>query len=106
MDGTALYELVVAGFVAQLMGYDLTLAQQFIMVATALLASIGTAAVPMASLVAMTIIFTAIDLPFEAVALVLPVDRPLDMLRTATNVFSDTCGAVTIASSENETLKV
>ena len=76
------------------------------MVVTALLASIGTAAVPMASLVTMTIIFSAVGLPFEAVALILPVDRPLDMLRTATNVLSDTCGAVTIASSEGEELLV
>ncbi|MBN1952757.1 MAG: dicarboxylate/amino acid:cation symporter [Bacteroidales bacterium] len=106
MDGTALYELVVAGFVAQLYGHQLGFGEQFILVATALLASIGTAAVPMASLVTMSIIFTAVGLPFEAVALVLVVDRPLDMLRTATNVFSDTCGAVTIASSEGEELLV
>lgn len=105
MDGTALYELVVAGFAAQVCGIELTFVQQFIMVVTALLASIGTAAVPMASLVTMTIIFSAVGLPFEAVALILPVDRPLDMLRTATNVFSDTCGAVTIASLEGEELK-
>ncbi len=106
MDGTALYELVVAGFAAQVCGIELTFVQQFVMVVTALLASIGTAAVPMASLVTMTIIFSAVGLPFEAVALILPVDRPLDMLRTATNVFSDTCGAVTIASSEGEELLV
>ena len=104
MDGTALYELVVAGFAAQVCGIELTFVQQFVMVITALLASIGTAAVPMASLVTMTIIFSIVGLPFEAVALILPVDRPLDMLRTATNVFSDTCGAVTIASSEGEEL--
>ena len=106
MDGTALYELVVAGFVAQIYGIDLSFGQQFILVATALLASIGTAAVPMASLATMSIIFSAIGLPFEAVALILPVDRPLDMLRTATNVFSDTCGAVIIARSEGEDVKV
>ncbi len=105
MDGTALYELVVAGFVAQIYGIDLSFGQQFIMVSTALLASIGTAAVPMASLATMSIIFSAIGLPFEAIALILPVDRPLDMLRTATNVFSDSCGAVTIAASEGEKLK-
>lgn len=106
MDGTALYELVVAGFVAQLYGIHLTFGQQFIMVFTALLASIGTAAIPMASLVTMTIIFSAINLPFAAVALVLPLDRPLDMLRTTVNVFSDTCGSVTVASSEGEDVAV
>ena len=106
MDGTALYELAVAGFIAQLTGHDLTFAQQFVLVATALLASIGTAGVPMASYVAMTIIFTAIGLPLEYMLLVLPVDRPLDMLRTATNVWSDTCGAVIVAKSEGEKLQV
>jgi len=106
MDGTALYELAVAGFIAQLTGHDLTITHQFILVATALLASIGTAGVPMASYVAMTIIFTAIGLPLEYMLLVLPVDRPLDMLRTATNVWSDTCGAAVIAKSEGEKLKV
>jgi proton glutamate symport protein len=106
MDGTALYELVVAGFITQIYGIDLSIGQQFIMVATALLASVGAAAVPMGSLVTMSIIFSAIGLPLEAVALILPVDRPLDMLRTTTNVFSDTCGTVIIASSEGEELSV
>jgi Na+/H+-dicarboxylate symporter len=105
MDGTALYELVVAGFIAQLYGVELTVVQQFILVSTALLASIGTAGIPMASFVTMTIIFTAVGLPIEAMLIVMPVDRPLDMLRTATNVFSDTCGAVIIAKSEKEKLK-
>lgn len=104
MDGTALYELVVAGFVAQLLGFDLTITQQFVLVSTALLASIGTAGVPMASYVTMAIIFEAIDLPIHLMFIVFPIDRPLDMLRTATNVFSDTCGAVVIAKSEKEKL--
>ncbi|MBN1115839.1 MAG: dicarboxylate/amino acid:cation symporter [Bacteroidales bacterium] len=104
MDGTALYELVVAGFIAQALGYDLSLAQQFVLVTTALLASIGTAGVPMASFVTMTIIFTSVGLPIEAMFFVMPIDRPLDMLRTATNVMSDTCGAVIIARSEKEKL--
>ncbi|MBN1417105.1 MAG: dicarboxylate/amino acid:cation symporter [Bacteroidales bacterium] len=106
MDGTALYELVVAGFIAQIYGIDFSFGQQFILVATALLASVGAAAIPMGSLVTMSIIFTAIGLPLEAIALILPLDRPLDMLRTTTNVFSDTCGTVTIASSEGEVLAV
>ncbi len=106
MDGTALYELAVAGFIAQLYGIELTFTEQFIMVLTALLASIGTAAVPMASLVTMTIVFSAIGLPLEAIAIILPVDRILDMFRTATNVWSDSCGAVIIAKSEGEQLKV
>ncbi len=104
MDGTALYELVVAGFVAQLLGFDLSISQQFILVFTALLSSIGTAGIPMASYVTMAIIFTAIDLPVHLMFVVLPIDRPLDMLRTAANVFSDTCGAIVISKSENENL--
>ena len=104
MDGTALYELVVAGFVAQILGHDLSIGQQFILVSTALLASIGTAGVPMASYVTMSIIFTAIDLPIYYMFIVMPVDRPLDMLRTAVNVYSDSCGAVIIAKSEKEKL--
>lgn len=106
MDGTALYELVVAGFIAQIYGIDLSFGQQFIMVLTALLASVGAAAVPMGSLVTMSIIFSAIGLPLETVALILPVDRPLDMMRTTVNVFSDTCATAVIASSEGEELHV
>lgn len=106
MDGTALYELAVAGFVAQIYGIDLSLTQQLVMVFTALLASIGTAAIPMASLVTMTIVFAAVGLPIEGIALVLPVDRVLDMMRTATNVWSDSCGAVIIAKTEGEEIKV
>ena len=102
MDGTALYELVVAGFIAQIYGIELSYGAQFIMVATALLASIGTAAVPMASLVTMTIIFEAIGLPLEAIAIILPVDRILDHCRTTVNVVSDTCCATVIAKSEGE----
>lgn len=104
MDGTALYELVVVGFVAQIYGIDLSIGQQIIIVLTALLSSIGTAGVPMASYVAMTIIFTAVGLPLEAMALLFPIDRPLDMMRTAVNVYGDTVGAATIASSEGEKL--
>lgn len=106
MDGTALYELAVAGFVAQIYGIDLSISQQIIMVLTALLASIGTAAIPMASLVTMTIIFSAVGLPLEGIAIVMPVERILDMCRTTVNVWSDCCGAATIAKSEGEQLNV
>ena len=106
MDGTALYECVAALFIAQAYGVDLTIIQQIIVVATALLASIGAAAIPMAGLVMITVILTAVNLPLEGVGLILAVDRILDMFRTATNVWSDSCGAVVIAKSEGETLKV
>ena len=106
MDGTALYECVAAMFIAQAYGIELSFAQQMIVVITALLASIGAAGIPMAGLVMMSIVLTAVGLPLEGVGLILAVDRILDMCRTAVNVFSDTCGAVVIAKTEGETLKV
>lgn len=106
MDGTALYECIAAIFIAQAYGVDLTFVQQLIIVLTALLASIGAAAIPMAGLVMMTVILTAIGLPLEGVGLIIAVDRILDMFRTATNVWSDSCGAVVIAKTEGEGLKV
>lgn len=106
MDGTALYECVAAMFIAQAYGVDLSFGQQVIVVITALLASIGAAGIPMAGLVMISIILTAVGLPLEGVGLILAVDRILDMFRTATNVWSDSCGAVIIAKSEGEKLKV
>jgi len=102
MDGTALYECIAAIFIAQAYGVDLTFVQQLIIVVTALLASIGAAAIPMAGLVMITVILTAVGLPLEGVGLIIAVDRILDMFRTATNVWSDSCGAVVIARSEGE----
>jgi len=106
MDGTALYECIAAMFIAQAYGVDLSIFQQFIVVITALLTSIGAAGIPMASLVMITVILTQVGLPLEGVGLILAVDRPLDMLRTATNVWSDSCGAVIIAKSEGEEILV
>ena len=106
MDGTALYECVAAMFIAQAYGADISVLGQVIIVLTALLASIGAAAIPMAGLVMITVILTAVNLPLEGIGLILAVDRILDMFRTATNVWSDSCGAVIIAKSEGETLKV
>ena len=106
MDGTALYECVAAVFIAQAYGVDLTFIQQIVIVITALLASIGAAAIPMAGLVMITVILTAVGLPLEGVGLILAVDRILDMFRTCTNVWSDSCGAVVIAKSEGESLNV
>ena len=102
MDGTALYECVAAIFIAQAYGIELSFIQQLLIVFTALLASIGAAAVPMAGLVMITIILRAVGLPLEGVGLILAVDRVLDMMRSSVNVWSDTCGAVIIAKSEGE----
>lgn len=102
MDGTALFECVAAMFIAQAYGVELTFATQFIIVAIALLTSIGVAAIPKASLVAIMVILSAIGLPAEALGLILAVDRILDMCRTSVNIFSDSVGAVVIARSEGE----
>ncbi len=102
MDGTALYECVAAMFIAQAYGLELSFVTQFTVVLTALLTSIGVAGIPAASLVAISIILGAIGLPLEGIGLILAVDRILDMLRTATNVFSDSCGAVIIGRLQGE----
>ncbi len=106
MNGTALYECVAVMFIAQAYGIDLTMGQQIIVVFTALLAAIGSAGIPMAGLVMMAVVLNAVGLPLEGIGLVLAVDRLLDMFRTVINVYSDTCGAVIIARSEGEELRV
>ena len=102
MDGTALYECVAAMFIAQAYGIELGFVQQFTIVLMALVTSIGVAAIPSASLVAIAIILAAVGLPVEAIGLILAVDRVLDMCRTSVNVFSDSCGAVIIARLTGE----
>ncbi len=102
MDGTALYECVAAMFIAQAYGLDLTVTVQFTVVLVALLTSIGVAGIPSASLVAITIILSAIGLPLDGVALIFIVDRILDMFRTSVNIFSDSCCAVIVARLEGE----
>ena len=107
MDGTALYECAGVLFIAQVMGVQLGFEQQLVVVFTALLASIGAAAVPSAGLVVIFIVLQAVNLTGPQVDLIvgamLAVDRPLDMYRTVVNVFSDSCGAAIIARSEGET---
>jgi len=102
MDGTALYECVAAIFIAQLFGMELDFATQLLIVVVALTTSIGVAGIPSASLVAISIILVAVGLPAEAIGLLLVVDRLLDMMRTAVNIFSDSVGAVVIAKTEGE----
>jgi proton glutamate symport protein len=104
MDGAALYECVAVIFIAQAYGIDLTMGQQLIVILTSLLASIGSAGIPMAGLVMITIVLTAVGLPLEGVGLIIAVDRIIDMFRTSANVWSDICGAVVIARSEGEEL--
>ena len=107
MDGTAVFECAGALFIAQVLGFDLTLGTQVVVVLTALAASIGAAAVPSAGLVIIFIVLDQIGLRGPEVNVIvgsmLAIDRPLDMYRTAVNVFSDSCGAAIIARSEGET---
>ncbi len=111
MNGTALYECVAAVFICQAFGVQLTFAQQFMIVVVALLTSVGVAGVPAASLVAIIVILQAVQaqLPPEApillagLGMLFVFDRPLDMCRTAVNIFGDSVGAVVVAKSEGET---
>ncbi len=100
MDGTALYEAVAVLFIAQVYGIDLSLAQQGLVAFTALLASIGAAGIPHAGMVMMVVVLNAVGLPTSAVALILAVDRILDMCRTAVNVWSDSIAAAVVNAKE------
>ncbi len=100
MDGTALYEAVAVLFIAQVYGIDLSLTQQAIVALTALLASIGAAGIPHAGMVMMVVVLDAVGLPTSAVALILAVDRILDMCRTMVNVWSDSVAAAVIDAKE------
>jgi len=104
MDGTALYQGVCALFVAQAYGLSLGMGAQLSIVLTATLASIGTAGVPGAGLIMLTLVLTAVGLPLEGVALVAGIDAVLDMARTAVNVVGDSCVATVVASTEGEKL--
>ncbi len=102
MDGTALYQAIAAVFIAQSVGMQVGLEGQLTIVLTAVLASVGTAAVPGAGIIMLVIILQAIGVPSAGIALILGVDRILDMLRTATNVTGDATVASIVASSEGQ----
>lgn len=102
MDGTALYQGVSALFIAQFFGIDLSIMQQVTVVLTATLASIGTAGVPGAGLIMLTMVLQAVNLPLEGLALIAGIDRVLDMFRTSVNVTGDGSASVIIAASEGE----
>jgi Na+/H+-dicarboxylate symporter len=102
MDGTALYQGVAAVFIAQVFGMDLSLMQQLVIVFTATLASIGTAPVPGVGIIMLVIVLKSVGIPEEGIALILGVDRILDMCRTVTNITGDSLTAVIISSSEKD----
>jgi Na+/H+-dicarboxylate symporter len=102
MDGTAIMQGVATIFIAQFYGIDLGLTALLTVVLTATLASIGTAAVPGVGLITLTLVLDQVGLPVEGIALIIGVDRLLDMLRTAVNVTGDATVATIVASSEDE----
>lgn len=102
MDGTALYQGVCAMFVAQAFGVELGMEEYLVIILTATLASIGTAGVPGAGLIMLTLVLTSVGLPIEGVAIIAGIDRILDMARTTVNVTGDAMVSVLIAKSENE----
>ncbi len=102
MNGTSFYQSISAIFIAQVFGLDLTLMQQLTIVLTATLASIGTPGVPGGGIIMMVIVLSASGIPAEGLALILGIDRPLDMIRTAVNVTGDSAVAAIVAHSEDE----
>ena len=99
MDGTALYEAVAAIFIAQAIGFELSIVQQVVVAVTATLAAIGAAGIPEAGLVTMVIVLNAVGLPLEYIGLILSVDWLLDRFRTTVNVFGDAAGAAVVERS-------
>ena len=101
MDGTAIMQGCATFFLASLYGIDLGMSEILTIVVTATIASIGTAGIPSAGIIMLTVIFTQIGIPLEGITLLLGVDRLLDMMRTSINVSGDLCISCIVASSEN-----
>lgn len=102
MDGTALYQGVAAVFIAQVYGIDLSLVAQITIVLMATLASIGTAGVPGVGIITLAMVLETVGVPLEGIALILGVDRLLDMCRTVVNITGDASAAVIVAASEGD----
>lgn len=100
MDGTSLYQCIAAVFIAQIFNIDLSITDQFTILLTALLASLGSAGVPGAGMVMLVIVLKSVGIPLEGIALILAPDRLLDMCRTLVNVASDAAVAVIVASGK------
>ena len=96
MDGTALYEAAAALFIANLVGIELTMAQQLIVFFTAMIAAMGAPGIPSAGMVTMVMVLQSVGLPAEAIAILLPIDRLLDTLRTTVNVQGDMVGSLVV----------
>jgi proton glutamate symport protein len=106
MDGTALYQLIAVFFVAQAYGMELSFVETIVIIATTIITSVASSSIPMSGLYIMTVVLTTVGLPLEGVGMLLIIDLPLKMFRALVSVWSDSCGAVLIAKSEGEELKV
>jgi Na+/H+-dicarboxylate symporter len=102
MDGTALYEAAAALFIANLVGVDLNFTQQLIVFFTAMIAAIGAPGIPSAGMVTMVMVLQSVGLPAEAIAILLPIDRLLDTLRTTVNVQGDMVGSLVVQKLVNK----
>jgi len=102
MDATAFYQVISAVFIAQVFGLDLTISQQLTIVLTTTLASIGAPGVPGGAIIMLVIVLSSAGIPAEGLALIMGIERPLDMMRTAANITGDSTVASIVASSENE----
>lgn len=102
MDGTSCYQAIAAVFIAQVFGLDLTLTQQLTIVLTATLSSIGTPGVPGGSIIMLVIVLSSVGLPAAGLALILGIDRPLDMLRTVVNITGDSTVSTVVSKSEGD----
>jgi len=96
MDGTSCYQAIAVLFIAQVLGIDLSISQILVVIGMTVLSSIGAPAIPGGSFVILTMVLTAVGIPSEGLALIIGIDRPLDMLRTAVNVTGDMTVAVIV----------
>ena len=99
MDGTSCYQTIATIFIAQALGIELTLAQILTIILMTTLSSIGTPAIPGGSYVILAMVLTSVGIPAESLALIIGIDRPLDMLRTSVNVTGDVTVAAIIDRS-------
>ncbi|HUS86535.1 MAG TPA: dicarboxylate/amino acid:cation symporter [Bacteroidales bacterium] len=102
MDASAFYQAVSAVFIAQVFGLDLNITQQLTILLTATLASIGSPGIPGGAVIMLVIVLTSVGIPAEGLALIMGIERPLDMVRTMANITGDAAVATIVASSENE----
>jgi Na+/H+-dicarboxylate symporter len=102
MDGTAIMQGVATIFIAQVFNVDLTFTQIITVVLTAVLASVGTAGVPGVGLIMLAMVLNSVNLPVEGIALIIGIDRLLDMTRTAVNITGDAACAVIVAETEEK----